>query len=133
MVIDTVADCFTRIRNAQRAGHKSVLVSTSKLVKTVLQVLKVEGFIQGFEEKKGPKEKFSNIDVSLKYLSTGEPAIGTIRKISTSGRRYYARVDKLKPVFNHLGISILSTSQGVMSDREAQRRKIGGEVLGQVG
>lgn len=133
MVTDTVADCFTRIRNAQGAGHKSVRVSVSSAVKAVLQVLKVEGFIQGFEEKRDRDAKFGEYEVGLKYLSSGDPAIQALRRVSTCGRRVYTKIAELKPVFNALGISILSTSQGVMSDREARRRKIGGEIIGQVG
>lgn len=133
MVIDTVADCFTRIRNAQRAGHKSARVSASKAVKAVLQVLKSEGFIQGFDEKKDRNDQFPEFEVTLKYLSSGDPAITALRRVSRCGRRIYSRIGNLKPFFNSLGISILSTSQGVMSDREARRRKIGGEIIGQVG
>ena len=129
MATDTIADLLTRIRNAQRAGHKSVTIPVFKAGKNVLEVLKKEGFIEGYQEKAGALGDFDGIDVLLKYFRTGEPVISRAQRVSTSGQRRYARSDKMPKVNNRLGISILSTSQGVMSDREARKRKIGGEVL----
>ena len=131
---DLIADTLTRIRNAQRTGHKSVGVRASKAVKRVLEVLRSEGFIQGFELKKDDAEnKFGKYEVGLKYYNMGEPAISLIRRVSKSGRRVYSGVESLPKIFNGLGISIISTSQGVMSDREARKKKIGGEILAHVG
>jgi len=133
MSSDLVADLLTRIRNSQRAGHKLVRVRASKLVKQVLEVMKLEGYVQNFEAKKDAAGKFDEFEVTLKYYSTGEPVFGVARRVSKGGRRVYARVTKLPKVFNGLGISVLSTSQGVMSDREARKRKIGGEILAVLG
>ncbi len=134
MQSDLIADTLTRIRNAQRAGHKSVAVRNSKAVKRVLEVLRAEGFIQGFDFKKDEAEnKFGKFDVQLKYFNMGEPAMSLLRRVSKSGRRVYSGVDDLPKIFNGLGISIVSTSQGVMSDREARKKKIGGEVIAYIG
>ncbi|MBX7138422.1 MAG: 30S ribosomal protein S8 [Oligoflexia bacterium] len=130
---DLVADLLTRIRNAQRAGHRSVSVRPSKLVINVLEVLRSEGFIQSFERKQDATTKFPIVDVTLKYYSSGEPAIGTAKRASKSGRRVYSKVKGLPKVFNGLGISILTTSHGVMSDREARKKKLGGEILAFIG
>lgn len=130
---DLVADLLTRIRNAQRAGHKSVKVQVSKFSQQVLSVLKAEGFIDGYETKKAEKESHPSCTVHLKYYDSGEPVIGLAQRVSKSGRRMYAQTTKLPRVQSGLGISIVSTSQGVMSDREAKKRKIGGEVLALIG
>ncbi len=129
MKTDSVADALTRIRNAQRAGHKSVRVLKSSLVAKVLEVLKTEGFIDHVDTKKDAEDKFEEFEVFLKYYSSGQPAMNSLRRISKSGKRVYASTDHMPRVESGLGISIVSTSQGVMSDREARRRKIGGEVL----
>ena len=130
---DLIADLFTRIRNAQRGGHRLVRVRPSNVVKSVLDVLRSEGFIQSYEQKKDSEGKFPELEVALKYYSSGEPAISMLRRVSTSGRRVYRGVDNLPKIYNGLGICVLSTSQGVISDREARKRKVGGELLGYVG
>lgn len=126
---DTIADLLTRMRNAQRAGHRSVTVPAFKTGKNVLEVLKREGFIEGYQQKAGAIGNFDGFEVYLKYFRNGEPVMARVQRASTSGQRRYARSDKLPKIANGLGISILSTSQGVMSDREARRKKIGGELL----
>jgi small subunit ribosomal protein S8 len=142
MVNDPIADLLTRIRNAQRAHHRSVTVRKSKATKRVLDVLKKEGFIEGYSEVKAPEKKvpgmgtelkFGGIEVVLRYYETGEPLISSIERVSTPGMRVYTEVTKLPKVFSGLGISIVSTSQGVMSDRDARKKGIGGEVLARVG
>jgi len=133
MTNDTIADLLTRIRNAQRAGHKVTRVPSSKMSMRVLEVLKTEGFISSFKTLMPEGEKFEQVDVALKYYSTGEPVIGLARRISTPGLRKYVGSEKLPRVKSGLGISIVSTSQGVMSDREARKRRIGGEVLAFIG
>jgi len=132
MVTDTIADLLTRIRNGQRAGHKMVKVSSSKMTKRLLEVLKDEGFIGSFKPSADTEGKFETIDVHLKYYGSGEPVIATASRISTPGKRIYKSADELPKIHAGLGISIVSTSQGVMSDREARKRKIGGEVLAQI-
>ena len=133
MVTDTIADLLTRIRNAQRAGHKVVKVSSSKMATRILDVLKEEGFIGSYRAGKADGDKFEMIDVHLKYYSSGAPVIGSAKRVSTSGKRIYSAAEKLPKIHSGLGISIVSTSQGVMSDREARKRKVGGEVLAQIG
>jgi small subunit ribosomal protein S8 len=128
MVNDTIADLLTRIRNAQLAGHPSVRVPLSKMAGWILEVLRKEGFIAYFEKvaaESGPEQ----LEVGLKYFRPGMPLIASLRRVSSPGRRIYLRADRALKVRSGLGIAVLSTSQGVMSDREARQRKIGGEVL----
>ena len=133
MMNDLVADTLTRIRNASKVGHKVVRVNSSKLISSVLSVLKDEGFISGFKTVRDDGQAFDSIDVSLKYLGTGSPVIKSMKRVSRSGQRSYSSVADIPKVSSGLGIVVLSTSAGVMSDREARRRKIGGEVLAFVG
>ncbi len=124
---DPLGDMLTRIRNGQRANKAAVTVPASKLRSNVLEVLQREGYIRGFswaELRPGVAE----LTVELKY-SDGEPVIREIDRISKPGRRVYAGIKKLQPVYNGLGISILSTPRGVMSDTEARAANVGGEVL----
>lgn len=132
MVTDSIADLLTRIRNGQRAGHKMVKVSSSKMTIRILDVLKEEGFIGSYKVSAPADDTFETLDVHLKYYSSGAPVIGAAKRISTSGKRIYRSSEDLPKVHSGLGISIVSTSQGVMSDREARKRKIGGEVLAQI-
>jgi small subunit ribosomal protein S8 len=129
MANDTIADTLTRIRNAQVAGHKLVKVPVSKQAKNLLEVLKSEGFIDTFETAKIDDSNFESLNVFLKYYDNGSPMISLAKRVSKPGQRQYRGVDGLPRVSSGLGISIVSTSQGVMSDREARKRKIGGEVL----
>lgn len=130
MVNDSLADLLTRIRNAQKAYHRTVMVPVSKMGKSVLETLKKEGYIESFEtEKVGSFEEFK---VFLKYDEDGEPLIANLKRISTPGRRQYSRSKKLPKVNSGLGVCLVSTSQGVMTDREAKRLGIGGEVLATV-
>jgi small subunit ribosomal protein S8 len=125
-VNDPLGDLLTRIRNAQRRGRTTVTSPSSKLRAHVLEVLQREGYIRGFAEieKDGRKE----LDIELKYYD-GSPVISEIRRISKPGRRVYSAVRDLPLVRNGLGISVLSTPKGVMSDNEARTQNVGGEIL----
>ncbi|MFP3943445.1 MAG: 30S ribosomal protein S8 [Alphaproteobacteria bacterium] len=127
---DPLGDMLTRIRNAQSRGKGRVVTPASKLRKHVLDVLQAEGFIRGYAEvtQEGNHPQF---EIELKYFE-GTPVISSIKRVSTPGRRVYSKVAELPSVRNGLGISILSTPQGVMSDAEARQRNVGGEILCQV-
>ena len=129
MVNDLIADLLTRIRNGQRAGHRSVRVPSFKLGRAVLEVLKKEKFIESFEEKKDSSGKWSVCEVYLKYFGPHEPVISRVERVSRAGCRVYKGFKDLPVASRGLGISIVSTSQGVLSGREACRRKLGGEVI----
>jgi small subunit ribosomal protein S8 len=127
MMTDPIADMLTRIRNAVRVERPHVTMPLSKVKRGLAEVLKREGYIWGWEEIQG--EPVAELKIELKYDPNGERVIRHIRRVSKPGRRVYARADGLRPVLNGLGISVLSTSRGVISDREARQRKLGGEVL----
>lgn len=127
MMTDPIADMLTRIRNAVRVERPHVTMPLSKVKRGLAEVLKREGYILGWEEIQG--EPVAELKIELKYGPNGERVIRHIRRVSKPGRRVYARADGLRPVLNGLGISVLSTSRGVISDREARQRKLGGEVL----
>jgi len=126
IVNDPISDMLTRIRNAAQRSKAKVSVPPSKLRERVLEVLAKEGYIRGFAtiEKDGKSE----IEVELKYFD-GVSVIKEMQRVSKPGRRVYASVDTLPSVFNGLGISILSTPKGVMSDQDARAQNVGGEVL----
>ena len=125
-ISDPVGDMLTRIRNAQERGKNKVAVPPSRLRERVLEVLHKEGYIRGFTtvEIDGKSE----LEVELKYFD-GAPVIKEIQRVSKPGRRVYASVSTLPSVYNGLGISILSTPKGVMSDADARAQNVGGEVL----
>ena len=127
MLTDPIADMLTRIRNAVRVERPHVDIPLSKLKRGVAEVLKREGYIWDWEEV--PTEPAKQLRLHLKYGPNGERVIRTIRRISKPGRRVYSRSVELKPILGGLGISVISTSRGVISDREARQRKLGGEVL----
>jgi small subunit ribosomal protein S8 len=124
---DPIGDMLTRIRNGQRANLKSVNSPASRLRAHVLQVLEREGYIRGFETAE-TRPGISEIRIELKYHD-GAPVIREIRRVSTPGRRVYSKIKDLPRVYNGLGISVLSTPQGVMSDVEARAANVGGEVI----
>jgi small subunit ribosomal protein S8 len=130
MMTDPIADMLTRIRNAVRVERPHLDLPLSKVKRGVAEVLKREGYIWDWEEV--PSQPVSHLRVHLKYGPNGERVIRHIRRISKPGRRVYSGATKLKPVLNGLGISIISTSRGVISDREARSRNLGGEVLCEV-
>jgi small subunit ribosomal protein S8 len=127
MMTDPIADMLTQIRNAVRVEKAHVTLSASKVKRGLAEVLKREGYIWGFEEV--PSEPAAQLKIELKYGPNGERVIRHIRRVSKPGRRVYSGADTLRPVLNGLGICILSTSRGVISDREARQRNLGGEVL----
>lgn len=126
---DPIADMLTRIRNAVSVERPSVEMPVSKVKKGLAEVLKREGYIWDWAEVQEEDDKFSKLRIELKYGPSGEKVIQKIKRISKPGCRVYSRSRDLRPILNGLGISILSTSQGVMSDREARQQKVGGEVL----
>ncbi len=130
MMTDPIADMLTQIRNAVRIERPHVEMPTSKVKRGVAEVLKREGYIWDWSES--AENKFPELRIDLKYGPNGERVIRKIRRISKPGRRIYNRSAELKPVLNGLGISIISTSRGVISDREARQRNLGGEVLCEV-
>lgn len=130
MVNDSIADMLTRIRNAQTARHETVSVETSIMKKSIVQILLDEGYISSFEEVDNGKNK--DIVITLKYVNKNQKVITGLKRISKPGRRIYASCEELPKVLNGLGIVIVSTSKGVMTDREARKLGIGGEVLAYV-
>jgi len=127
---DPLGDLLTRIRNGQRAGMAVVDSPASKLRANVLEVLKREGYIRGYSRRE-LKPGIAELRVELKYHE-GEPVIRQIDRVSKPGRRVYSKIADLPRVYNGLGISILSTPRGVMSDSEARAANVGGEVLARV-
>jgi small subunit ribosomal protein S8 len=126
-VTDPIGDMITRIRNAAMRGRSKVLSPASKLREHVLDVLRDEGYIRGYTLVQKPGE-FPQFEIELKYFD-GAPVIVEIARVSKPGRRVYSSIKDLKPVKNGLGISILSTPKGVMSDSAAREANVGGEVL----
>jgi len=124
---DPLGDMLTRIRNGQKARKDSISSPVSKLRTNVLEVLKREGYIRGYSEA-AVEAGMSELRIELKYHE-GEPVIREISRVSKPGRRVYSRISDLPSVYNGLGISILSTPRGVMSDNEARAANVGGEVL----
>ncbi len=125
-ISDPLGDMLTRIRNAQMRGMDKVVTPASKLRSRVLDVLASEGFIRGYTEIE--KDGHKHIDIELKYYE-GSPVISEIRRVSKPGRRVYSSRSDIPLVRNGLGISILSTSKGVMSDNVARTENVGGEIL----
>jgi len=127
---DPIGDMLTRIRNGQRVGKKSVESPSSTMRKNVLEVLKNEGYIRTYRSEE-VRKGIEKIIIELKY-SEGQPVIETVSRVSKPGRRVYSAVKKLNSYRSGLGISILSTSKGVMSDIEAKVQGVGGEIICQV-
>lgn len=129
-ITDPIADMLTRIRNGLTAKHESVEVPYSHIKKAIADILVEEGYINSIEVKEG--EVASTMTVNLKYGAKKERAITGIKRISKPGLRVYAPADKLPKVLGGLGIAILSTSKGVMTDKQARNENVGGEVLAYV-
>jgi len=126
---DPIADFLTRIRNAQMAGHRIVEIPASKLKKSITEILYKQGYIlkYKFDDDEGYQ---GTIKIALKYLpNTKDPVIRKMGRISKPGLRQFARADALPRIINGLGIAIISTSQGLMTDKEARKQNVGGEVL----
>ena len=126
-ITDPVADMLTRIRNANSAKHPSVDVPASNLKKAIAKILLEEGYIKAYEIQDNGTQ--GNIHITLKYLGKQEKALSGLRRVSKPGLRVYAGADELPKVLKGLGIAIISTSKGVMTDRKARELHVGGEVL----
>ena len=124
---DPIGDMLTRIRNASRARHEKVLVPRSRLKVRIAEVLRDEGFIKDFVLHEAAPQ--GAITILLKYTTDREPAISDIKRVSKPGLRRYVPTDSIPRVLNGMGIAILSTSKGVMVDREARKQKVGGELI----
>ncbi len=130
MMTDPIADLLTRIRNAQTARHDVVSAPASKVKKTVLAILKEEGFIADWRFEADAHQ--GSLHVALKYDKSGEPIILGIRRVSRPGRRRYVGKTEIPKVLGGLGVAVISTSRGVISDREARKLGVGGEVMAYV-
>ena len=124
---DPIGDMLTRIRNGQRARFSSVRAPASKMRSNLLDVLKREGYIRDYSQHE-VRTGIAELEIELKYAE-GEPVIREIARVSTPGRRVYSKIKELPRYYNGLGITILSTPRGVMSDQEARAANVGGEVL----
>jgi small subunit ribosomal protein S8 len=129
VMTDPIADMLTRIRNANAMRHETVDMPASKLKTQILEVLKKEGYIIGFKVVKG--EVQDTLRVSLKYLAN-ERVVKGLKRISKPGLRVYAKNNEIPKVLNGLGIAVISTSKGLMTDREARKQNVGGEILAYV-
>jgi len=126
---DPVADMLTRIRNANVAMHDEVKMPSSKLKESLAQLLVSEGYIGGFEVRDNPDRPDRSLVIELKYSPQRERVISGIQRVSKPGLRVYSKSTEIPRVLGGLGIAVLSTSHGLMTDREARKRKVGGEVL----
>jgi len=127
MMTDPIADLLTRLRNAQTVKHPLVTIPYSKMKEAILKILRQEGFVTDFETVgEGIRKQLA---VTLKYTDQGSGVIETMRRVSRPGRRVYLGSDAMKPVRNGLGLAIVSTSKGVMTDQKARSQKLGGEIL----
>jgi small subunit ribosomal protein S8 len=127
---DPIADMLTRIRNAQVAKHDAVVIPASNPKKAIAKILLAEGYVKGVDfVKDGPQ---GNIKITLKYIEGKQPVIAGLKKISKPGLRVYAQSSALPKVLGGLGIAIISTSKGMMTDKEARKQMVGGEVLAYV-
>ncbi|BAN01153.1 30S ribosomal protein S8 [Ilumatobacter coccineus] len=129
MLTDPIADMLTRVRNANTAMHDEVKMPSSKQKVALAAVLQAEGYIEGFETAPSPRGVGEVLTIKMKYSEERERTISGIRRISTPGLRVYRKSNAVPRVLNGLGVAVLSTSNGLMSDREARKRKVGGEVL----
>ncbi|HHY07801.1 MAG: 30S ribosomal protein S8 [Lawsonella sp.] len=127
---DPIADMLTRVRNASKAYHPEVVMPASKIKVNIAEILKNEGFIADYQVEDAKVGK--NLNIELKYNDSREPGILGLRRISKPGLRVYAKSDNLPRVLNGLGVAIISTSQGLLTDRQAAEKGVGGEVLAYV-
>jgi small subunit ribosomal protein S8 len=126
---DPIADMLTRLRNANVAMHDTVKMPSSKVKEALAGILQREGYIEGFAVHDDPGRPGRVIEISMKYAPDRTRTISGLRRVSKPGLRVYTRADHLPRVLGGLGVAVLSTSQGLMTDREARKRKVGGEVL----
>jgi len=131
-VSDPIADALTKIRNAYRAGHTQVIVNHNKLVEAVVKILADENFINSSTVlDKDPEHKinYKRIMINLRYTNSGNPIIQGLERVSKPGRRVYVKAADMPSVFNNTGCAIISTSSGVMVDRDARKQSVGGEYV----
>jgi len=126
---DPIADMLTRIRNANVAMHDTVRMPSSKLKESLAAVLTKEGYIEGYDVADNPVRPGRVLEIQMKYTKDRDRTISGVRRISKPGLRVYTAADKLPRVLGGLGVAVLSTSQGLMTDREARQRRVGGEIL----
>ena len=129
---DPIADMLTRIRNALAVGKPKVSIPYSKIKLAIAKILEKENFISGFEIVTPKKNKFKNILITLKYKEDGQPAINELKRISKPGCRIYVKAKEIKKVKGGRGISIVSTSRGIMTGYEAKKRRLGGELIAEI-
>ena len=129
-VTDPIADLLTRMRNANQMRYNEVVVPSSNLKLEIVKILKVEGYITDYKVEKGQVQ--DNIVITLKYGKNKERVISGLKRISKQGLRVYAKAEEIPTVLNGLGISIVSTSKGIMTGKEARKENLGGEVLAYV-
>ena len=127
VVTDTIADMLTRIRNANMANHETVSMPLSKLKLSLAELLKSEGFITSYSVKE--EGKFKSLVIELKYDEKGRAVISNLQRVSKPGLRTYCKAKNLPKVFGGLGIAIVSTSKGLLTDRKARKENLGGEIL----
>lgn len=142
MVQDSLSDLFTRLRNAVRVRKPFVVIPFSRMKWGLLKILKDTGYIESFEKiilpllpqknKKVKRGLIEQIMVVLQYAEGGESALHSLRYVSKPGRRVYVKQGKVPVVLNHLGIALLSTSRGLMTDQEARKQKVGGEIIAEI-
>jgi small subunit ribosomal protein S8 len=132
MMTDPIADMLTRLRNANIAFHDEVLMPSSKLKEALAHILEREGYIAGFEVQNDSSRPGRQLKVVLKYTPDRKRTISGLKRVSKPGLRVYSKSDMVPRVLGGMGIAILSTNQGLMTDREARQRRVGGEVLCQV-
>jgi small subunit ribosomal protein S8 len=126
---DPIADMLTRIRNANTAMHDTVKMPASKLKRSLADILEREGYIGGFDVTPSATGPGSVLEIKLKYAPDRTRTIGGLRRVSKPGLRIYAQADRIPRVLGGMGVAVVSTSQGLMTDREARKRRVGGEVL----
>jgi small subunit ribosomal protein S8 len=126
---DPIADMLTRIRNANTAMKDTVRMPSSKLKENLARLLEREGYIEGFSVSRAAKHPGNDLEITLKYSSDRTRTIAGLRRVSSPGLRIYAQADKMPRVLGGMGVAVLSTSQGLMTDREARNKRVGGEVL----
>lgn len=126
-ISDPISDMLTRMRNAIKAGHLKVDIPSSKMKVSIAKILKDEGFIKNFKIIDDNKQKL--LRLYLKYNANNQPAILSLQRISKPGRRVYISAEDLRPVYNNIGIRILSTSKGVITNKSAKKLNVGGEIV----
>ena len=129
---DPIADMLTRVRNANIAFHDDVRMPSSKLKEALARILEREGYITGFSVEDDPTRPGKRLTIQMKYTPDRQRTISGLRRVSRPGLRVYTKADSVPRVLGGMGIAVLSTNQGLMTDREARERRVGGEVLCQV-